>query len=259
MARPKLLLLDEPSLGLAPLIVKQIFDAIKELNKTQGLTVFLVEQNAFGALKVADRPAKTSTLKWSVGRSRESRSRISALDTSSGKPCIDPETSTTAIARVGRSLALQSAAVFATVAGSSTGNALLVTAGAVGLSTIRALLADQFPAHVASAWIGNSVQVAMKHYLQVTDEHFKEAVSAGSALRERLQLLRHDELRLRHERRVVPSARRRVPGTTGPTRSGCTTTTPTSTTGRCSNSWQSSKPTSQLGPGQTSRPSSWPY
>lgn len=55
MARPKLLLLDEPSLGLAPLIVRQIFDAIKELNKTQGLTVFLVEQNAFGALKLADR------------------------------------------------------------------------------------------------------------------------------------------------------------------------------------------------------------
>lgn len=55
MARPKLLLLDEPSLGLAPLIVKQIFGAIKELNRTQGLTVFLVEQNAFGALKLADR------------------------------------------------------------------------------------------------------------------------------------------------------------------------------------------------------------
>jgi len=55
MARPKLLLLDEPSLGLAPLIVKQIFDAIRELNKSQGLTVFLVEQNAFGALKLADR------------------------------------------------------------------------------------------------------------------------------------------------------------------------------------------------------------
>lgn len=55
MARPKLLLLDEPSLGLAPLIVKQIFDAIRELNRTQGLTVFLVEQNAFGALKLADR------------------------------------------------------------------------------------------------------------------------------------------------------------------------------------------------------------
>ena len=55
MARPKLLLLDEPSLGLAPLIVKQIFDAVRELNRTQGLTVFLVEQNAFGALKLASR------------------------------------------------------------------------------------------------------------------------------------------------------------------------------------------------------------
>ena len=55
MARPKLLLLDEPSLGLAPLIVKQIFDAIGELNRSQGLTVFLVEQNAFGALKLATR------------------------------------------------------------------------------------------------------------------------------------------------------------------------------------------------------------
>lgn len=55
MARPRLLLLDEPSLGLAPLIVKQIFDAIRELNRTQGLTVFLVEQNAFGALKLANR------------------------------------------------------------------------------------------------------------------------------------------------------------------------------------------------------------
>jgi branched-chain amino acid transport system ATP-binding protein len=55
MARPKLLLLDEPSLGLAPMIVRQIFDAIRQLNRTQGLTVFLVEQNAFGALKLANR------------------------------------------------------------------------------------------------------------------------------------------------------------------------------------------------------------
>jgi branched-chain amino acid transport system ATP-binding protein len=55
MARPKLLLLDEPSLGLAPIIVKQIFDAVRELNRSQGLTVFLVEQNAFGALKLATR------------------------------------------------------------------------------------------------------------------------------------------------------------------------------------------------------------
>ena len=55
MSRPRLLLLDEPSLGLAPLVVKQIFDVIRELNKTEGLTVFLVEQNAFHALKLANR------------------------------------------------------------------------------------------------------------------------------------------------------------------------------------------------------------
>ena len=55
MSRPRLLLLDEPSLGLAPLIVKLIFEAIKELNRTEGLTVFLVEQNAFHALKLAHR------------------------------------------------------------------------------------------------------------------------------------------------------------------------------------------------------------
>ncbi|MGD0721046.1 MAG: ABC transporter ATP-binding protein [Roseiarcus sp.] len=55
MSRPRLLLLDEPSLGLAPLIVKQIFNVIADLNKTAGLTVFLVEQNAFHALKLAHR------------------------------------------------------------------------------------------------------------------------------------------------------------------------------------------------------------
>ena len=55
MSRPRLLLLDEPSLGLAPLIVKQIFEVIADLNKTEGLTVFLVEQNAFHALKLAHR------------------------------------------------------------------------------------------------------------------------------------------------------------------------------------------------------------
>ena len=55
MGRPKLLLLDEPSLGLAPLIVKQIFEVIRELNAQQGLTVFLVEQNAFHALRLAHR------------------------------------------------------------------------------------------------------------------------------------------------------------------------------------------------------------
>jgi len=55
MSRPRLLLLDEPSLGLAPLIVKQIFEAIRDLNRTTALTVFLVEQNAFRALRLAHR------------------------------------------------------------------------------------------------------------------------------------------------------------------------------------------------------------
>jgi branched-chain amino acid transport system ATP-binding protein len=55
MARPRLLLLDEPSLGLAPLLVKQIFQAIVEINHEQGLTILLVEQNAFQALKIAHR------------------------------------------------------------------------------------------------------------------------------------------------------------------------------------------------------------
>jgi branched-chain amino acid transport system ATP-binding protein len=55
MAKPKLLLLDEPSLGLAPLIVQQIFDIIKKLNKENNVTIFLVEQNANQALKIANR------------------------------------------------------------------------------------------------------------------------------------------------------------------------------------------------------------
>jgi branched-chain amino acid transport system ATP-binding protein len=55
MARPRLLLLDEPSLGLAPLVVRQIFDAIRSLNAESGLTVFLVEQNAYHALTLAHR------------------------------------------------------------------------------------------------------------------------------------------------------------------------------------------------------------
>lgn len=55
MSRPRLLLLDEPSLGLAPLVAKQIFSVVKELNERDGLTVFLVEQNAYHALKLAHR------------------------------------------------------------------------------------------------------------------------------------------------------------------------------------------------------------
>jgi branched-chain amino acid transport system ATP-binding protein len=55
MARPRLLLLDEPSLGLAPLLVRQIFQAIVDINREQGLTILLVEQNAFQALRIASR------------------------------------------------------------------------------------------------------------------------------------------------------------------------------------------------------------
>jgi branched-chain amino acid transport system ATP-binding protein len=55
MSSPKLLLLDEPSLGLAPLVIKQIFGAIRRLNRETGLTVLLVEQNANQALKLAHR------------------------------------------------------------------------------------------------------------------------------------------------------------------------------------------------------------
>lgn len=55
MAKPRLLLLDEPSLGLAPLVVKQIFDIIRKINTEHNTTIFLVEQNANMALKIADR------------------------------------------------------------------------------------------------------------------------------------------------------------------------------------------------------------
>ena len=55
MARPRLLLMDEPSLGLAPLVVRQIFKIVKKINEQQKTTIFLVEQNANQALKVAHR------------------------------------------------------------------------------------------------------------------------------------------------------------------------------------------------------------
>jgi branched-chain amino acid transport system ATP-binding protein len=55
MSRPRLLLLDEPSLGLAPLVVKRIFEVIGEINRTQGVTILLVEQNAYHALRLAHR------------------------------------------------------------------------------------------------------------------------------------------------------------------------------------------------------------
>jgi branched-chain amino acid transport system ATP-binding protein len=55
MSRPKLLLLDEPSLGLAPMLVKQLFAAIRDINERDQVTVFLVEQNAYHALRLAHR------------------------------------------------------------------------------------------------------------------------------------------------------------------------------------------------------------
>lgn len=55
MSRPRLLLLDEPSLGLAPMIVRQIFEAIGRIAREEGVTIFLVEQNAYHALRLADR------------------------------------------------------------------------------------------------------------------------------------------------------------------------------------------------------------
>jgi branched-chain amino acid transport system ATP-binding protein len=55
MSRPRLLLLDEPSLGLAPMVVKQIFSVIREINEERKITVFLVEQNAHHALRLAHR------------------------------------------------------------------------------------------------------------------------------------------------------------------------------------------------------------
>jgi branched-chain amino acid transport system ATP-binding protein len=53
MARPRMLLLDEPSLGIAPILVRQIFEAIVDINRNRGLTILLVEQNAYQALKIA--------------------------------------------------------------------------------------------------------------------------------------------------------------------------------------------------------------
>jgi len=55
MSRPRLLLLDEPSLGIAPILVRQIFEAIRAINERDGMTILLVEQNAYHALKLAHR------------------------------------------------------------------------------------------------------------------------------------------------------------------------------------------------------------
>ncbi len=55
MGKPRFLMLDEPSLGLAPLLVKQVFDVLRQLNEEHNMTIFLVEQNAYHALKLAHR------------------------------------------------------------------------------------------------------------------------------------------------------------------------------------------------------------
>lgn len=55
MSKPRLLFLDEPSLGLAPIVIQQIFDIIQQLREERGTTIFLVEQNANQALRLADR------------------------------------------------------------------------------------------------------------------------------------------------------------------------------------------------------------
>ncbi len=70
MSRPSCLLLDEPSMGLAPLLVQQIFDVVKSL-RSLSVTTLLVEQNAFGALKIADRGYVMETGKITMGGTSE--------------------------------------------------------------------------------------------------------------------------------------------------------------------------------------------
>jgi branched-chain amino acid transport system ATP-binding protein len=72
MAKPKLLLLDEPSMGLAPLIIKQIFEIIRKINQESNTTIFLVEQNANQALQIADRGYVIENGKITITGSAES-------------------------------------------------------------------------------------------------------------------------------------------------------------------------------------------
>ena len=72
MAQPELLLLDEPSMGLAPLIIKQIFEIIRKINKEYNTTIFLVEQNANQALRIADRGYVLESGKITLSGSAES-------------------------------------------------------------------------------------------------------------------------------------------------------------------------------------------
>ena len=72
MNKPKLLLLDEPSMGLSPILVNEIFDIIKTINKEEGVTVLLVEQNATKALSIADKAYVLETGKITVsGNAKE--------------------------------------------------------------------------------------------------------------------------------------------------------------------------------------------
>ena len=80
ISKPRLLMLDEPSLGLAPLVVKQIFDAIREINRAQNTTVFLVEQNAHHALRLAHRAYVMQT-----GRIALSKRELERVKTLAGK------------------------------------------------------------------------------------------------------------------------------------------------------------------------------
>ena len=67
MNKPKLLLLDEPSMGLSPILVNEIFDIIKTINKEEGVTVLLVEQNASKALSIANKAYVLETGKITIG------------------------------------------------------------------------------------------------------------------------------------------------------------------------------------------------
>jgi branched-chain amino acid transport system ATP-binding protein len=88
MSRPRLLLLDEPSLGLAPLIARQIFDIIRVLNERDGLSVLLVEQNAYHALRLAHRGyviVNGSITMTGTGRELLARSEVRAAYLEGGR------------------------------------------------------------------------------------------------------------------------------------------------------------------------------
>jgi branched-chain amino acid transport system ATP-binding protein len=108
MSRPRLLLLDEPSLGLAPMIVKQIFQIIREINAKQKMTIFLVEQNAFHALRLAHRgyvmvkarsPCQARRNSWRGPRSG-AYSRVGSTDKAGRHQCLHGSTTPALAAQV---------------------------------------------------------------------------------------------------------------------------------------------------------------